>query len=370
MKFYCKQEDILNEIVYAMDFAQQKSSLTMLSNIFIEARNNTLTLKATDNASGFISQIPIESVEDGSLLVFGAKLLDTVRLLPSTRILFEQNGQQLTITPEDTSIKFNSSLKTMDATEFPVLSVPEENEFFSIGQKAFITMGDQTNFAIGTDDTRQFLCGLYLEHTKQGMNMVATDSRRLSLVERAFSETIPDFPSVIFPLKFYSELKKIAPGDGVMDLCVRQNAIYAKVGNRMFYTTLIKGPFPEYRRVLPQHQTHHCLMNIKEMVDAIRRVSISIDSKVCKIYLDITPEGVTLYSEGTSIGDAKETISCQYDGEKQTICLNYVYLLSPLKVMEGEHFTFNFIDPSHSITLCPEGERDYYHLIMPMQPGI
>jgi len=44
MKFYCKQEDILNEISYAMDFTQQKNSLSILSNIYLETKDDILTM--------------------------------------------------------------------------------------------------------------------------------------------------------------------------------------------------------------------------------------------------------------------------------------------------------------------------------------
>jgi DNA polymerase-3 subunit beta len=64
MKFYCKQQDILTEIVFSMDFTQQRSSLSILSNIYLEAKNNTLLIKATDNATGFTTQIPAQTVEE------------------------------------------------------------------------------------------------------------------------------------------------------------------------------------------------------------------------------------------------------------------------------------------------------------------
>lgn len=370
MKFYCKQEDILNEIAYAMDFTQQRNSLSILSNIYLATKDDVLTIRATDTASGFTTQIPVQTVEEGSTIVFGEKLLDTLRLLPNVNILFDQKDNMLKISPEDSPIKFSSSLKVMDASEFPMLETNGDTPFFTIGQKAFISMADQTSFSVGTDESRQFLCGIYLEKSTVGMNMVATDSRRLSLVERKFSEQIPDFKPVIIPVKFFTELKKLAPGDGVMDLCIKDTIIFAKIAKRFFYTTLIKSTFPEYRRVIPQQQPNHCTLKIKEMIDAIKRVSVSIDSKVCKIYLQIDPDQMTLFSEGNELGDAKEVLECQYSGPSTTICLNFNYLMSPLKVMEGETFTFNFSDALHPITICPEGEHDYFHLIMPMQPSV
>jgi DNA polymerase-3 subunit beta len=370
MKFYCKQQDILTEIVFSMDFTQQRSSLSILSNIYLEAKNNTLLIKATDNATGFTTQIPAQTEEEGSTTVYGEKFLEILRLLPSDAdILFETQDRQLTITPQGENIKFKSTLRVIDGAEFPMMENPGDVPFFTLGQKPFIGMADQTLFSVSTDETRHYLCGLYLEKTAVGLNLIATDGRRLSIVERKFSEQIPEFKPIIIPTKFFTELKKLSTGEGTFDLCIKENVIFAKIGNRFFYSTLIKGQYPDYRRVVPQNQTSHCLISVKEMVDAIKRVSVAIESKVCKLYLQISKDELTLYSEENELGAASEKIPCEYEGETCTISLNYQYILAPLKVMEGEKFTLNFTTPSRAITLCPEGEHDYFHLVMPMQPN-
>jgi len=370
MKFYCKQQDILTEIIYSMDFTQQRSSLSILSNIYLETQNNFLLIKATDNSTGFSTQIPAEIKEEGNTTVYGEKLLEILRLLPSdANILFETKDHSMTITPQGPNIKFVSSLRVIDGAEFPMMENSDNIPFFTIGQKPFIGMADQTIFSVSTDETRHYLCGLYLEKTQVGLNLVATDGRRLSIVERKFSEQIPDFKPIIIPTKFFTELKKLSTGEGTFDLCLKENVIFAKMGNRFFYSTLIKGQYPDYHRVIPQEQTSHCLISIKDMVDAIKRVSVAIESKVCKMYIQVTSNELTLFSEENELGEANEKIPCQYEGNECVISLNYQYLLAPLKVMEGEKFTLNFTTPSRALTLCPEGEHDYFHLVMPMQPN-
>jgi DNA polymerase-3 subunit beta len=37
--------------------------------------------------------------------------------------------------------------------------------------------------------------------------------------------------------------------------------------------------------------------------------------------------------------------------------------------MEGEYFSINFTEPTKAMTVKPESTRDYYHIIMPMQPN-
>jgi DNA polymerase-3 subunit beta len=369
MKFYCNQQDILNEIAFSMDFTQQRNSLSILSNVYLETRNNTLTIKATDTMMGFSTQIPVETVEEGNTTIFGEKFLDILKLLPNTKIAFETKDKMMTIVPEDSEVNFNSSLRIIDGSEFPALESNGDNPFFTVGQNAFISMADKTIFAVCTDDTRHYLCGLYLEKNETGMNLVATDGRRLSMVSRKFEEDIPDFKPILIPQKFFLELKKISTGEGPLDLCILENIIFAKIGTRFIYSTLVKGTYPDYRRVIPPEQQYHCTIKTKDMVDAIKRVSVSIENKDSKLYLDLHTNEIRLFSDENEFGKATERIDCIYEGDDCTICLNYQYLLSPLKVMESETFTLNFTNPTKAVTICPVGDFDYFHLVMPMQSG-
>lgn len=133
------------------------------------------------------------------------------------------------------------------------------------------------------------------------------------------------------------------------------------------YSTLIKGQFPNYRRVIPASQEHVCKMSISEMNEALKRVSLLVENKAKRIYLDVDADGVTVSSEESDFGQAKETIGCDYTGESCRLAMNYSYLVSPLRVMEGDEFTLSFTESNRAVTVKPNPEKDYFHIIMPMQ---
>jgi DNA polymerase-3 subunit beta len=47
--------------------------------------------------------------------------------------------------------------------------------------------------------------------------------------------------------------------------------------------------------------------------------------------------------------------------------MNYSYLETPLRVMDGEYFTISFTKATMAVTVKPDPEMDYFHIIMPMQ---
>ena len=367
MKFVCNKEAILTEIIYAMDFTSQRNSLSITSNVYLETFKDRLLIRATDQKQGFSTEIAVETKEEGKTTVFCEKFLNILRSLPDAPIEFTAQDGMFGIKPTGQSIDFK--LRTVGAEEFPPLEEAGTAPYFSISQKAFSDMANQTIFAISEDETRYFLCGLYLERNASGMNLVATDGRRLSLVERTFEEGLPMFSSIIIPPKFFTELKKLSTDEGMLELSISDSLLFTKIGNRTFYTTLIKGQYPNYRRVIPESQSYTCTMRIQDMLDALKRVSLLVENKAKRIFLDISEAGVLLTSDESEAGEAKEIIACQYEGPDSKVSLNYTYLLNPLKVMEGEYFSINFTKPTKAMTVKPENNRDYYHIIMPMQPN-
>ena len=365
MKFVCSKESILTEIIYAMSFTSQKNALSITSNVCLQAKGSTLMIKATDLRVGFSTEIPVEVHEEGRILVSCTKLLEILRSLPEVDVEFFSNNGTFSIKPLGQGIDFK--LRAIGADEFPALERGDDLSYFPIEQKAFTEMIDQTHFAAAEDDSRQFLNGVFLERTKSGMTMVATDGRRLGIVERSFSDDIPEFSPIILPTKFLTELRRLASGEGSLMLSITDKILFATVANRVFYTTLIKGDYPNYRRVIPESQRYHATMKISDMLDALKRVSLLVENKARRIYLDISEAGTLLTSDENESGEAKEIIACQYEGPETRISLNYTYLLTPLKVMDGEYFTLNFTEPTRALTVVPEGDRDYLHLIMPMQ---
>ena len=364
MKFVCPKNSLLKEIVLALDFTSQRNTLSIVSNVLLETSDNQLTIKATDQKLGFTTTIEVETVEEGSTTVFADKFLGILRALPDEHIIFEEIGEKLFIHPQNKSIDF--SLRTISSDKFPDLE-SSSKEFFSMSQKNLFEMIDQTIFAISDDETRYFMNGVYLEHQNSTLNMVATDGRRLSLIERTFESSFPEFSPIIIPAKFLSLLKKGGSGEGEISLSITDSIIFASFGSQFMYSTLIKGQFPNYRRVIPAKQPNVCTIEIKKMNEALKRVSLLVENKAKRIYLDIEDSFVTISSEESDFGQAKEIISCSYTGPSVRLAMNYSYLVSPLRVMSGSEFDLCFSEANKAVSIRPNPEKDYFHIIMPMQ---
>jgi DNA polymerase-3 subunit beta len=365
MKFACQKNILLKEIMLALDFTSQKNTLSIVSNVLLETSSNKLIIKATDQKIGFMTELDVETIEPGTTTVFCEKFLGILRSLPDENTIFEEIGDKFFIYPDKKSINFE--LRTIPSDKYPKLEEVPKESFFSIAQQDIFDMIDQTIFAISDDETRYFMNGVFLEHSPQGLTMVATDGRRLSLINRQLEENISAFEPVIIPAKFLSLLKKAGSGEGTIFLAITDSIIFARLNHQMMYSNLIKGQFPNYRRVIPANQTNICKVSINEMNEALKRVSLLVENKAKRIYLDIEAGGVTISSEESDFGQAKEIIPCDYLGDSCRLAMNYSYLSSPLRVMDGEFFLICFTESNRAVTVKPDPEKDYFHIIMPMQ---
>jgi len=366
MKFTCQRDTILKEVDYANNFTSQRNSLTISSNILLENFNNTLTIKSTDNKLGFTTSFPVATEIPGSTTVTCDKFLAILKNLPATDIEFEDDNDKMAISPvgEGKKIKFN--LKTLPADRFPELLTVEDSEYFSLSQRDFFDMISKTSFAVGTDESKYFLTGIYLEKKNDQLVMVATDGKRLSCIRKSFEQQIPDIQSCIIPVKFLNILSIIGAGEGLLSLAITPSSIFASVNGHFIYSSLIIGQYPAYERVIPQSFTYSCNAKVEEMLAAINRVSLFVDASSKKIFLDLNQDGIMVSGENAELGDAKEIVQCEYSGPEAKISFNINFFKTPLTKIDSDNFKLCYNTVTSAMAIFPDPEKDYIFIIMPM----
>ena len=364
MKFVCNKNTILKELSNALDFTSQRNTLAVYANVCLILEGNNLTLKATDQKMSYVSEMTVDGLENGSTTVVCDKFLNIIKNLPDSNIIFEDSEDKIKIKPEGSSIEFK--LRTIEASAFPSLVFGDESGYFRVSQKDFTDMIGQVSFAVSDDESKYAMNGALLEKDGTSLIMVGTDGRRLSYINRQIGTEIPDFPKATIPSRFLNLIKKLSVGEGDFEINVGNNSISLRFGTCTISSSLIKNDFPAYRRVIPENQSRVCIVNINTLSDALKRVSLLVENKFKKIILEFNENKLTVYCDESDVGAGREEIDCKYDGEPQRCAMNYTYLLSPLKVMDGEEARIEFSEPGRPFTVKSEPERDYLHVIMPM----
>jgi DNA polymerase-3 subunit beta len=365
MKFTCERSILLKEISIAQEIIASKNAMSILSNIYLEAENDTLCIKATDIKVNFETRVPVMVLEPGSITVFGEKFLGILNSIPDGELEFDQKDMKITIKPAFKKIKFQ--LKSIDSDKFPEFPVALEESFFEMPVKEFKNMVVQTVFAVSDDETRYFMNGVFFEKKEDKLIMVATDGRRLAYIAKEMGNSIDEFAGVIIPPKILTLITKRAGDEGLVSISVTDKNIFIRFGSYHLSSVLIEGQFPNYRRVIPESQSFSFSVNRMEMLDALRRVSLLVEQKSRRIYLGLAPGLISISSEESDLGTAREEISCMYEGEEVSMAMNYRYIEEPFKVIDDQEVSIRFTEPNKAITIMPVPEKDFFHIVMPMQ---
>lgn len=364
MKFTFDRDAMIKEIAIAQEVITNKNALSILSNIYLNAENDTLTIKASDSSLNFTTRIPVDVQVEGNTTIFCDKFMSILSSLPSGNIEFDQEDVKVTIKPLDKKVKFQ--LKSIASEKFPEIANATDVPFFEVPAKDFKEMITQTIFAVSDDPQRFFMTGVYFTKIDENLTMVSTDGRRLAYVSKSIAQSINDFPAAIVPTKILNCILKNAGNEGNITISVVDKYIFAKFGNYEFSSLLLEGQFPNYQKVIPENQRAAIQVEKKDLESALKRTTIMVDKKISRLLFKISSGSLTLISPESELGTATEEIPCVYDGGDITIAFNYMYISEPLKVIDTENIVLEFTEPMKAVTMRPEPAADYFHIIMPM----
>ena len=366
MKLVCERDVLLKEMLIAHDTISTKSTISILSNVLLTTDKNILTIQATDLKVSFSSRIAVETKKPGTVVVFCDRLLEILRSLPNGEIDFSlDENLMLSISPRTTKVNFK--LKCIAADKFPVQQEVDENLFIEYPQKEFIDMIIKTLFAISDDETRFFLNGVYLEKTDNSFNMVASDGRRLALIAKGGNAIKGTIKGIIIPPKILNIVKKNASGEGNLRFAITDKNIFIKLGDHLFTSNLIEGKFPNYQKVIPEHNEYKISVKRQTLEESLKRVSILIENKTRSVFFQLSDNNLVVSSEESEVGKAQEEISCDYSGPPTTLTFNYYYLLEPLRVIDSDMIDIEFNDAKKAVILKPKDDKQYVNIIMPLQ---
>lgn len=375
MKFTCKSDVLCQEIEYAYLFAGQKNSLSISSNVLLEAANDSLTVKTTDQKTGFFSIISVNVVLPGATTVSCEYLLSALKWIGQSEVEITDESGKLAI--YDLSSKSSSPdvlISIIAADKFPSLRTADDESYFVLPQRDIFDMVSKTSFAVSDDDTRFFLCGVYMEKRDGKLVMVATDGKRLAMVKRQFEQDIPDFPGAIIPVKFLTNMERIGTGEGLLSLSVEEGCIFARIGSRTFYSALITGKeYPNYNRVIPQNLANACVVKTKELDNALSFSSVFVENKSRKVLMIIEDGKFTIVGESEA-GSGKRELECSVEdasfketpGKKLSITFNCSVLQAPVKKVSSDFLRLKYNNPKSAMLITPEPGSDYFFVVMPM----
>lgn len=368
MKFICDSTLLQNIIQNSFDFCSQKS-VSNSSFVLLTLNNSLLNIRTSDGRMGFDSSINVKGEENGSLAVPCEKFLNIIKSFNSENLVIENKDENfLYIKSENKASNFK--IKYNDSSIFGEIEEIEGKKDLEIESKKFINMINQSIVSVNetyAEDNKAVFNGVLMDIEKNKINMVSTDGKSMSYIQiNERCENSAEGKKVVIPSKFLKEVIKIFKIEEMLNIYIRENAVFIKNSNTLIYSSLYKGQFPNYKRVLEASSEHCLVYKVEDMIQALRKVILMADSSNKRIIFKIK-KGVTVISSvDNELGSASDEIENNYDGEEVKFAINYSYLFNQVKVLTSDYFKMEFTNSECQIRIRPTNDENYVHIIMPM----
>jgi len=369
MKFNVNQQDLQQALNFCQGVIEKRSTLPILSNILLDAKNSELIITATDLDLIFIHKLEnVEVINEGKTTTSSSIMYDIVRKFSSGKIINLNLTDISKLQLESEKSIFN--LNCINSSEFPLTDENFNQNEFLIKSKQMLKLLNKCKFSVSNDETRHYLSGIYLHQTevdgKNYLTAVATDSHRMSISKIRLPEKI-DFEPVILPKKTIFQLCSLLDNyDGDVKVSNVKSKIKFEINNSILISKLIDGKFPNYIQVIPKNNQKKLEIELKAFLNSVDRVaSVSLDKKD-GVKFSLAKDILNLSVNNTNSGDGKETLIVKFDHDLE-ISFNSRYLIDIASQLNGEKIELFLNDSGSPALIKDPGDFDSIFVVMPMK---
>lgn len=366
-KIKIDRELLLNKLNILEKAYPNKTTIPALQ--FLKFDNGKLT--TSDSQTVMITKIDYEIIEKNENEEFEFKTLipfktlkNVVSKLNDTNIFLELVDNQIIITCD----KSVYTLNTMSFSDYPNISISKLEKCFKITSNELKNIIKSTNFACSTNEKRPILTGVNFKLENNSLNVVATDSYRLSKYTKENEENNNDTFNFTIQNKNLNDLLKLIPNDIELNIRYSDKEIIFDFDGILYKTRLLEGTYPDTSRLLTFGYDSKCEINRQELINAIDRVSIfrneDIDYSV--VIMNFKNNEIEITCADKEVGNAKEVLECVNEKEIKIAC-GSEYIIDALNVFTTENVNINISDELKPFTITSDDEINIVELLLPVK---
>ncbi len=373
MKFIANSTVLLKQLQALSGVISTNNTLPILDNFLFQLKGNHLTVTATDLETTMTTQMELEMADNDSSIAVPAKILiETLKTFTkNTPITFSVEIETLVITISAGDGNFK--LSGYNAEEYPKTPEIDSSSSISINSSILQKAISKTIFATGYDDLRPVMTGVFFKMTPENAIFVATDAHKLVCYKR--NDIVGEDGEILFilPKKPLNQLKNNLPTDNDIPVLVEYNTTNAifTFDNIKLICRLIDGKYPNYQAVIPVDNPNKLIVEREPFLSTIKRVSIFASHSTFQVRLKVAGMELIISAEDIDYSnEAKERLSCQYQGEDMEIGFNSKFLIEMLSNLDTHSISLEMSTPNRAGIIRPVDDdnqnEDILMLVMPV----
>ena len=359
MRIRAERDDLADVLARASRAVGTRSPLPILQGVLCEVRGGHLHVTGTDTEITIRTKLEVEVLEEGRTVIPAKLAAEAVRKLPPGAVSMSAADGEVEI--QGNGPRFR--LRELVIDDFPQLAVEDGNgDGFEVDGKEFIAALTQVGVAASTDEARPTLTGVLFENEDDRLRLVATDSYRLAVRE---VPNVPGSETTLVPFRGLRELGRTVSDDKMTITLGDREARFASARGSLV-VRVIESTFPNYRQLLPDAYPNRLVVGKEGLLDAVGRASLVAEDHI-PVRMNLHTGGVELSVSRQEVGEEREHLSGDYDGEEMTIAFNTRYLTDGVAAIKSDEIVLETIDPLKPGLLTGTDNSGFRYLLMPVR---
>lgn len=362
MKFTIARSQLLEGLKAVQNVVPAKSTTPIIQNVLLEAAGNKLKLRTTSIEISICTEVDCEVQEEGATTVPVKLLFNSVaKAIEGLVEVAADENDRVDITAGSAKYAING----LPARDFPLL--PETNEplSFTLPLLTLKEIFRKTSYAVAQDDSRRVLMGLLLRFKDQKLTAVATDGRRLAMVEYEVEFPVEAETECVLTYKCVQEILRAPALEGNVTIEIKGTQIGFSFGAIQLYSKLIDEKYPNFYQVVPRELKERVLVDRQQLIDVLDRVSIMSMDEMHSTRFIFESDLLTVTSAAGEKGSARDEVPIKYKGEKIDILLNPLYVMDPLRAIDDDEVAIELKDgQSPAVIKC---SIPFLYVLMPLR---
>ena len=333
MKIKIVRSKFLEGLKKVQNVVAAKGTMQIIQNVLLEAKGDKLFMTTTDLEVSIKCVVSCEVIHEGATTLPVKLLAGTISKAAEGPVVLESDGQDRAVIQASSAV---FKLAGMSAADFPKLPEDQDTFAYTLSQMTLREMLRKTAYAASQDETRKTLKGVLMSFKDGKVTMVATDGRRLALVEHEL-----DFPAnaerdVVLPTKVVGELQRALDSDGEVKVTVEKSQVSFNLGDSRIYSKLLDEVYPNYRQVIPGECAEHVVVERKMLLEALDRASVMTQEESNSVKLTFDSNELVVTSGSSAMGEARDVVAIKYSGTPIEITFNPTFVMDPLKAIDED----------------------------------
>lgn len=364
MEFRIAKSEFLRGLRLAQGIADRKSTMPMLANVLLRTQGkNQLLVAATDLNVSLTAELKSQVVVEGGLTIGAKNLYELIANAPGDEISLKKTDNHWA---EIKSGKVTYRIVGMPDRDFPKVPDHREASYSTVESAVLREMIERTLFSVCNDETRFHLNGVFFESDGSKSRMVSTDGHRLSKVERTIADGPKLSAGVIIPKKGLLEIRRLLDAGATCKLAIKTPHLFLAQEDLAIAVKLIDAQFPPFDQVIPKDHKRIITVDRGRFIDALRRAQL-MSSETRGVKVAATKDGITITSDNPDLGEVREELDADYNGEPIAIGFNPKYVVELLSQMSSDQVTLALSGELDPGLIRPVSSDEYLGVVMPMR---